>query len=303
MSDEYKKYQHVEKFGTSEVDGINFGTCYIFPKIDGTNGHIWEDGESIRLGSRRRELTLEEDNAGFCRWFEETSGVRDKFTQIFDVFPDAHIYGEWLVPHTMKTYRDDSWRKFYIFDIRRRDDSYVKYNEYKEILDTVGYEDYIPPLRIITNPTEENIVKCLEANDFLIQDGQGVGEGVVVKNYDFVNKYDHVVWAKYVRSDFKAKHIKEMGAPEIKGSDYIEEKIVETFLMDDIIDKVHANIMADKDGWHSKCIGELLGRVFHDFVKEECWNFISKNKLPTIDFKTLNRFVVMRIKSHKPELF
>jgi len=32
---EFKKYQHVERFGTSEVEKIEFGTCYVFPKIDG----------------------------------------------------------------------------------------------------------------------------------------------------------------------------------------------------------------------------------------------------------------------------
>lgn len=31
---EFIKYPHLERFGTDEVDGINIGTCYIFPKID-----------------------------------------------------------------------------------------------------------------------------------------------------------------------------------------------------------------------------------------------------------------------------
>jgi len=30
----FVKYQHVEKFGNLEVEGINLGECYIFPKID-----------------------------------------------------------------------------------------------------------------------------------------------------------------------------------------------------------------------------------------------------------------------------
>jgi len=35
---EFRKYQHIERFGTDEVDGIEFGKCYIFYKIDGTIG-------------------------------------------------------------------------------------------------------------------------------------------------------------------------------------------------------------------------------------------------------------------------
>ena len=40
---EFKKYQHIERLGTLEVEGIELGTCYVFPKIDGTNGSnlVW----------------------------------------------------------------------------------------------------------------------------------------------------------------------------------------------------------------------------------------------------------------------
>ena len=59
---EFLKYQHVERYGNDEVDGINIGTCYVFPKIDGTNASVWlgEDGE-IHAGSRNRELRLDNE--------------------------------------------------------------------------------------------------------------------------------------------------------------------------------------------------------------------------------------------------
>ena len=63
---EFRKYQHIERFGTDEVDGIEFGKCYIFYKIDGTNGSVWLDNDgNLKAGSRNRELTLENDNARF----------------------------------------------------------------------------------------------------------------------------------------------------------------------------------------------------------------------------------------------
>ena len=31
----YRSYQHVERLGTTETNGILDGTCYISPKIDG----------------------------------------------------------------------------------------------------------------------------------------------------------------------------------------------------------------------------------------------------------------------------
>lgn len=27
------KYQHLERYGNTEVEGIEVGTCYVFPKI------------------------------------------------------------------------------------------------------------------------------------------------------------------------------------------------------------------------------------------------------------------------------
>lgn len=35
-----KSYIHLEKLGKTEVEDITYGECYIFPKLDGTNGVI-----------------------------------------------------------------------------------------------------------------------------------------------------------------------------------------------------------------------------------------------------------------------
>ena len=66
---EFVKYQHVERYGTTETEGITVGTCYIFPKIDGTNSSVWLQDNRVCAGSRNRELSLDKDNAGFLEWF------------------------------------------------------------------------------------------------------------------------------------------------------------------------------------------------------------------------------------------
>jgi len=59
---EFKKYQHVERLGTSEVSNIMVGDVYVFPKIDGTNASVWLDGRgNICAGSRTRTLSLEKE--------------------------------------------------------------------------------------------------------------------------------------------------------------------------------------------------------------------------------------------------
>jgi hypothetical protein len=163
--------------------------------------------------------------------------------------------------------------------------------------------DYIPPLAKIKNGSYEYFIKALEQNIFLVKDGQGVGEGVVIKNYSYYNKYKRQTWAKIVTSEFKEKHYKTMGCPEIKAADMIEEKIVDDFCTEAFVEKEYAKIINDNNGWSSKFIPQLLGRVFSELVKEEMWNAIKKYKNPKVDFKTLNHLVTNKVKDVKKELF
>ncbi len=54
---EFRKYMHVERYGNDEVQGIEIGTCYIFPKLDGTNGSVWLQDDQVCCGSRNRLRT------------------------------------------------------------------------------------------------------------------------------------------------------------------------------------------------------------------------------------------------------
>ena len=65
---EFKKYQHIMKLGTDEVDGILNGTVYLFYKIDGTNSQVFlKDDNTLGFGSRNREINLTNDNADFVK--------------------------------------------------------------------------------------------------------------------------------------------------------------------------------------------------------------------------------------------
>lgn len=299
---EFKKYQHLERYGNDGVDGVAVGDCYIFPKIDGTNASVWLDEEgNIKAGSRNRELTLEKDNAGFYLYVLKNKKFKDYLTK----HPNHRLYGEFLVPHSLKTYREDAWRKFYVFDVTiDKDDGveYIPYDLYKPMLEQ--YElDYIPPIAKIRNPSYEALIKSLDKNEFLIEDGQGRGEGIVVKNYDFYNKYNRQVWAKIVTTEFKEKHVKAMGYNEIKEKKMVEEMIIDDFATDAFIEKEYAKIVNEKGGWKSQFIPMLLGKIFSELIKEESWNILKKYKNPKIDFKVLNNLLIQKIKTVKSEIF
>ena len=294
----FVKYQHLERLGTSEVEGIQSGTCYVFPKLDGTNASIWMDSEgNLKAGSRNRELTLGKDNAGFYAWVLENETL---FRPFFEEYPEHYLYGEWLVPHSLKTYRKDAWRKFYIFDVVDPCGDYIPYNDYKTTLDTYGF-DYVPCIAVVKNGDDETFRKSVDRSTFLIEDGNGVGEGVVIKNYDWSNRFGRKTWAKVVTNAFKDLHVKEMGGTTLGGiSD--EERIVNEFVTEHLVNKVYEKIR-NEDGWSSKAIPRLLSTVYYDLIKEEMWEILKKYKNPKIDFKYLQRLTCQKVKEVKPELF
>lgn len=304
---EFKKYQHIERFGTMEVEGIEFGTCHVFPKIDGTNGSVWLTDHGVRFGSRKRSLTFEYDNAGFYFDMAENRGLKD----FFIVNPRLRLFGEWLIPHSLKTYREDAWRKFYVFDVVRdlpeelpsgEKFEYLTYEEYQPLMEEFGI-DYIPCIAKYDNGNYEAFIKCLEGNTFLIEDGKGDGEGIVIKNYQYKNKYGRTTWAKIVTSEFREKHDKAMGPAEKSARIAAEEHIIADFCTTALIEKVYGNIVAECDGWSSKFIPRLLNTVYYELVSEECWNFVKKFKNPMVNFKRLQQLVTIKIKTSKPELF
>lgn len=293
----FKKYQHVERFGTKEVEGIQVGTCHVFPKIDGTNASIWlGDNGEICGGSRNRQISLEKDNQGFMAWLVEQDNIKEFFKE----FPHVRLFGEWLVPHSLKTYRDDAWRNFYCFDVMLNDE-YVPYDLYVSSLEKHGIE-YIAPLGIVKDGDYESFNHFLDMNNYLIEDGRGAGEGIVIKNYDFKNRYGRTKWAKMVTSKFKEKHSKEMGAP-VHENKPVERDIVATYVTPGRVEKIFQKIKNECDGWRSEYIPRLLQTVYYDLITEESWNFVKDHKNPTINFKTLKHMTIEQIKEHKPGLF
>lgn len=298
MSKEYKAYQHIERFGTDEVDGIEIGTTYVFPKIDGTNGQVWFEDGKVKCGSRKRELTLDNDNADFYNTI-----LKDyRYVAYFRLHPDHQLFGEWLVPHTLKTYREDAWRKFYIFDVYK-DGKPIPYSDYYQILDYFNL-DYIPPLRIFTNATQDAFVRCLEENKFLLKDGAGIGEGIVIKNYNFSNKYGRTTWAKIIANEYLEKKHKIKDNVPLTEIKCVEQQIVDRFVTTDFANKEYEKMLVDKGGvWSAKFIGEFLGRTWNTFINEEIWNILKEFKHPTVDFGKLNKLFIQRIKEFRTDIF
>lgn len=296
---EYRTYQHIEKLGNKEVEGILKGKCSIQPKIDGTNGVVWlgDDG-IIHAGSRNRDLSLDNDNAGFYNTVIKDDNIRKYLLD----HKDHYLYGEWLVPHTIRYYHPESWKHFYVFDIFSYDRGYIPYDEYSKELDKYGIS-YIPEIISIDNPTMEDLTKYLKETKYLIPEDK-MSEGIIIKNYEYRNQYGRCTYAKIVAEEFfNTKSILRMKNHEAKDKTS-EKDIVTTMLSEPLIRKEFAKIkLAYPDARRQELIGRTLNTIFHVFIHEELLDYIEKKK-PLINFYYLKKECDERIKEVlRSELF
>lgn len=322
-SGQFRRYDHLERFGHHECESIELGRVYVFPKLDGTNASVWLDGAGqLQCGSRNRVLTPESDNHGFCAWARsEDPKARALADLLRRMNCDPVVYGEWLVPHTIKSYREEAWRRFWIFDVFDRSAGrYLPWTEYGQPMIDLGL-DVIEPLCVITNPSHEQLLAQVETNTYLVQDGAGVGEGVVLKRYDWTNRYGRQPWAKVVRNEFKESNRRSFGVTEKTGEFQVELAIAQEFCTPTLVGKTRAKVVAavasaqgiDLTGpnaqrlvesvYRGKVIPQLLGRVFHDLVVEELWPAVKKHRNPVVDFKKLERCCTEQTKRLAADLF
>lgn len=297
----FKRYPHLERFGNTPVENIEIGTTYVFPKLDGTNASVWFEPDpdcdgGIKAGSRNRILSLDNDNAGFY----QSVINHENLNHFFRTHLTKHIlYGEWLVPHTIKNYRDDAWRRFYIFDVYNREtEKFLSYDEYQPLLDAAGL-DYIPCIQKIKNGSYDHFLHAAKSNSYLLPDGTA-GEGVVIKNYEWVDKRD-VTWAKIVLAEFKDEFHKVMGANLLENKTGAQQ-IADMACTKVLIEKEFAKIVNANGGWTSKNIPELLGKVYYCVVTEELWACLKDIKL-SVNFSELKQQCILKVKELKPELF
>lgn len=312
---DFKKYQHICKLGTSEVEGILNGTCYLTYKIDGTNACIFlkdiETGE-LGFGSRNRELTETEDNAGFVKHFKKTSSLvgageeqevttyTEEYIQIRNYLlahPTHIIYGEWLIPVTLKSYSLEARKQFYVFDVYDAEkDLYIEYDiwtkEFKEVCPVVNI---IPLLAKLENPTTEDIEGQLSnTGKFLVT--QGLGEGIVIKNYSFVNSYGRTTWAKLLTEDFKkTKNKTRKDNSQEKQENTMEYSFIKLMTPEHII-KEYNKFIERKGEWKQAYIAELLTSVFNEFLTDNIEIALKKLSYPIINFRVLKKLADNKIK-------
>ncbi len=277
----YRRYTHLERLGKDEVDGILDGKVSIFSKLDGTNGVMWYDGESVCAGSRSRRLRMDKDNQNFY-YFVTTSNLDglDKLREWLVDNPNKIVYGEWLgVPGqrqlgSIKRYIKSGFHIFDVFDVDTG--RYVPYDEYYPEI-TAFYPLVIPRIAELNSPTAEDVEAYIDKCTYNMADGD-IGEGITIKNYDFTDSYGQIQIAKIVRSDFLENKSKSKEPTPTDDGELVFVDFYCTYaLMDKEMNKCLLEFgIKEFDKKNGKLIGKILNRVHNALMTEEFLSYYGK---------------------------
>lgn len=301
---QYKSFVHVLRLNRPEVAGYLNGKIYVSVKMDGTSAVIYcgDDGK-IHYGSRKREITPENDNAGFAAYCEFSNDAQIAALKKFVLDnPNLIIFGEWLsgvdgrkFTGSIKTYLNGGLYVFAIFDVDA--ERYLTHDEWVPMLDGV-YDKLMRPIAVLDSPTEDEVDALLDKTGYDLPPDT-LGEGIVLYNFDFRDNWNHPQVCKIVRSEYLASKSTPKKKQQVNPGD-VEQEIADFYITDAEIGKEQNKIMLalGEDTWVSdnNHIGRLVSTVWHEFITDSLPTVIKKYKNPTINFARLNGLSNQRVR-------
>lgn len=274
---DHRHYGKIHRLGKEEVAGILEGTCVVQEKVDGANTSIWLDDEGdIKMGSRTRILKGDEEFNGFVPYVNAHRGIK----LCLEENPTYRLYGEWLVRHTI-AYKETAYKKFYLFDIYDTD-HFLRISEVQSISETYGI-DMVPTHGRFENLTLENLQEFVGKTEFGDR-----GEGIVIKNYDYVNGFGDCAFAKIVTESFKEDNAVSFGGNNKFSDTYHEVYVVNKYMTLPRIQKIMHKLQPEiNEKLDMKHIPRIMGTAYHDMLTEEIWGIVKD--VPKLDFKSLKR--------------
>ena len=304
----YRSFIHIERLGKECVEGILDGICEITPKLDGTNAVVWADFDNngtlqVYAGSRTRALTLEDDNAGFCKWLNSSELQAERLRSLLAAHPNWIVYGEWGVGKVaaIKDYDEDAKDHLWVFDVYDSDqEHYLHYQEWLAELVSFGLGGWVVPVIVADHPTMEQIQQLAKTNKFLLGGANHAGEGVVIRNYDYRDNYGHYQVAKFVLDEYKQRKAKPK--TPVDPSDIVQG-IIENYCTDAEISKAVSKIcllldLETMDLSNNKAIGMTLQMVWKESILDECADWVKKYKTPVVDFSALRNACFARVRKY-----
>lgn len=274
----FKKYPKIITLGKTETLQLLQHPVTVQEKIDGANASIWLDpNNQIAYGSRNSQLEKTKGLRGFVETMEQN---KQQILSYLLENPTVTLYGEWLVKHTIN-YPQNAYQKFYLFDIRDETPSPRDQKEVQQVAQKLGFE--YPKIFV-----ENKKVTLEELKTFVGQtgiDGTEHGEGIIIKNVDFRDKYGDMLYAKMVGEQFaETKKISKSKLLDSK----VEEELATKYCTQARVVKVAQKLADELDvELEEKDIPRVIQTVFYDIVEEEIWAIVKKGY--TVNFKLFSK--------------
>lgn len=239
-------------------------------KVDGCNASIaWEDGE-LKAFSRKRELDMKETLRGFWNFVQSLD--KEKFRDL----GNRCLFGEWLVPHTVKYY-PESYNKWYVFDMFDKDtETWLPQEEVKAFAESHG-------LIYVNTYYDGPFISWEHVKSFLHSPVYGdAQEGCVIKCISKLNSPDcrNPFYLKIINDSFsetkKSNHEKKELDPQhclekAHAEEIAAQVVTEARVRKDINKMIDEGILPEQITPKDMAIvaRNLPKRIYDDVVKEE----------------------------------
>lgn len=279
-----KKYVDIERLKEKYADAFVAGEQIVVQtKIDGSNASFTYDAETgeVVAFSRNRQLTSDNTLNGFYDFVQSFDVERVKA-----ITKDGRyiIFGEWLVPHTVK-YPEEMYKKFYMFDVWDTVDEQYLSNEKRALFFvnlTVDPEirknfKSVPIVYAGEFQSWEHLMGLLSIKTT----GAEVEEGIVIKSQDRLNEHNSrkPYYLKIVSEKFSEvhdKHVKKNVDPAVLAKREAELELAKTIVTARRAEKIIQKCVDEgilRADWDEKDLGFIakncIRMMYDDCVKEE----------------------------------
>jgi len=291
-----KKYMDVVRLdhkSTSEVLNIGDGII-IQEKLDGANASFTLNNGVLEAFSRNTKLDDSNTLGGVYGFVMESFNDKKNF-----LGEDYIYFGEWLTPHKVKY--EGFEKQFFLFDIYSKSkEQYLDFKEVEHEAITLGL-NLIPVFYEGEYKSFEQLESYVGKTKLNGMIGEKIlGEGIVVKNVNYLDKFGKQLFVKLVVDEFREvkKQKKAKNPSDYKNTkEYIvAESLTTSARIEKIIYKLKDESIIDCD-IDKKHLGTIFKecniRAWKDILKEES-DSITKD----MDYEKLRKYVSNLATSH-----
>jgi hypothetical protein len=289
---EMKKYMDVTRLGHRTTIGVlNEGDHIVIQeKLDGANASFRRDGDKLVAFSRNTQLSDENTLGGFYQFVQELN---------IHIGEGLIFYGEWLNPHKVKY--PEYEKTFWLYDVYDTSvGKYLSFDYVRALGETLGL-NIIPVFY-------EGVYQGFEhLQSFVGKTALGgklgdidTGEGIVVKNVDYTDRFGNQIFVKLVTDVFREvqkqkapKDPQELTQEQIFVHQTVTEARVEKFLHKFVDEGILESTYGIED--MGTILKNMNPRIKEDILKEErdmLPEEYDENKLN----KAINRTVAQTVK-------